>query len=65
MTKDSGVNISLLSLQNQLGVSVLFTWGVVAENNSNHIAVVPGGWVEEYLEVGRVLVYSEVYCSYT
>jgi hypothetical protein len=24
---------------------------VVAENNSNHIAIVPGGWVEEYLEV--------------
>eukprot|EP00090_Calanus_glacialis_P001950 TRINITY_DN11456_c0_g1_i3.p1 TRINITY_DN11456_c0_g1~~TRINITY_DN11456_c0_g1_i3.p1 ORF type:complete len:946 (-),score=146.68 TRINITY_DN11456_c0_g1_i3:85-2922(-) len=37
-------------LQNQLGVSVLFTWGVIAENNSNHIAIVPGGWNEEYLD---------------
>jgi hypothetical protein len=47
-------------LQNQLGVSVLFTWGVVAENNSNHIAVVPGGWVEEYLEVRLLFIKEEM-----
>ena len=34
----------------QLGVSVLFTWGVISENNSNHIAIVPGGWNQEYLQ---------------
>ena len=38
-------------LQNMLGVSALFTWGVVPENNTNHLAVVPGGWVEENLQV--------------
>ena len=37
-------------LQNQLGVSVLFTWGVISENNTNHIAIVPGGWNEDYLQ---------------
>merc|ERR1719500_2682122 len=37
-------------LQNQLGVSALFTWGVIAENGSTHIAVVPGGWTEDQLE---------------
>jgi len=40
----------LYRLQNQLGVSALFTWGVVPENNSNHLAIVPGGWVEDYLQ---------------
>ena len=38
---------SLLSLA---GVSALFTWGVIAENGSTHIAVVPGGWTEDQLE---------------
>ena len=37
-------------LHNQLGVSVLFSWGVVTENNTNHIAIVPGGWNEDYLD---------------
>ena len=32
------------------GVSALFTWGVIAENGSTHIAVVPGGWTEDQLE---------------
>jgi hypothetical protein len=32
---------------------MIIQWGVVDENNSNHIAVVPGGWVEEYLEVRK------------
>jgi len=43
-------NERVFRLQNQLGVSVLFTWGVIAENNSNHVAIVPGGWNEEYLD---------------
>lgn len=43
-------NERMFRLQNQLGVSVLFTWGVIAENNSNHVAIVPGGWNEEYLD---------------
>ena len=32
------------------GVSALFTWGVIAENGTTHIAVVPGGWTEDQLE---------------
>jgi len=40
----------MFRLQNQLGVSALFTWGVIAENGSTHIAVVPGGWTEDQLE---------------
>ena len=28
----------------------MFTWGVIAENGSTHIAVVPGGWTEDQLE---------------
>ena len=44
-------NNIVFRLQNQLGVSALFTWGVVPENNTNHLAVVPGGWVEENLQV--------------
>jgi len=40
----------LYRLQNQLGVSALFTWGVIAENGTTHIAVVPGGWMEDQLE---------------
>lgn len=43
-------------LQNQLGVSVLFTWGVISENNSNHIAIVPGGWNEDYLQDSETYV---------
>ena len=43
-------NERMFRLQNQLGVSVLFTWGVITENNSNHVAIVPGGWNEEYLD---------------
>ena len=31
-------------------MSALFTWGVIAENGSTHIAVVPGGWMEDQLE---------------
>ena len=43
-------------LHNQLGVSVLFTWGVISENNSNHIAIVPGGWNEDYLQTSETYV---------
>ena len=31
-------------------MSALFTWGVIAENGTTHIAVVPGGWTEDQLE---------------
>ena len=44
---------SLFRIQNQLGVNALFTWGVVPENKTNYIAIVPGGWVEELLMVGH------------
>ena len=50
VSTNENLNINF-RLQNQLGVSVLFTWGVVPENNTNHLAIVPGGWVEEYLQV--------------
>ena len=43
-------------LQNQLGVSALFTWGIISENNSNHIAIVPGGWNEDYLQDAETYV---------
>ena len=45
------IDLFFSRLQNMLGVSALFTWGVVPENNTNHLAVVPGGWVEENLQV--------------
>ncbi len=31
-------------VHNQLGLDVLFTWGVVEHNSSNSIAVIAGGW---------------------
>ena len=43
-------------LQSQLGVSALFTWGIISENNSNHIAIVPGGWNEDYLQDAETYV---------
>ena len=46
----------MFRLHNQLGVSVLFTWGVISENNSNHIAIVPGGWNEDYLQTAETYV---------
>lgn len=48
--------VPISRLQNQLGVSVLFTWGVISENNSNHIAIVPGGWNEDYLQDSETYV---------
>ena len=53
---DFHIDICLFRLQNQLGVSVLFTWGVISENNSNHLAIVPGGWNEDYLQDSETYV---------
>jgi len=55
-------------LQNQLGVDVFFTWGVIEKEGRNHLALIAGGWndalvVDEYLELmytyTRMLIQAE------
>ena len=57
-----GLSHKALPLLSLSGVSALFTWGVIAENGSTHIAVVPGGWTEDQLE--DPTTYLKVFPSY-
>ena len=55
----------MFRIQNQLGVNALFTWGVVPENKTNYIAIVPGGWVEELLMVGYFFIVQNAFSKFT
>ena len=47
-------------VQNELGLSVFFNWGVIEHNGSYSVAVIAGGWNEALILVRISREYNEM-----
>ena len=48
------------AVQNELGLSVFFNWGVIEHNGSYSVAVIAGGWNEALILVRISREYNEM-----
>ena len=53
-------------MHNKLGLSVLFTWGVIEHGGSNRLAIIAGGWNDALVvEEGERMDYLDLMTKYT